>query len=491
MTTAIEVHDPGESSMFTLEEIDQFTMKQGLDLFRQHINPSVANMYSLLGLAERKPVRAEGMYIYLEDGSKVLDLAAGITVVNCGHNHPRVMAARKRWAEQRALEHWKFIPSPHQAGLAHNLAQIFPGDLNYVFYCNSGAEANEGALKMAQKYSGKHRKKVVFTHISFHGKTLGTLSVSGSEHSNNEHFNLTQNCLEIRFGDAQALEDVIRAHKSGIGKSEVGTFIVEAIRSEGVVVPPKGYLAEVRRICSKYDVVLIVDEVFCGFGRTGKMFAFEHENIVPDIVSFSKAFGAGKASFGGFIARTPIFQKAYGKMKNATIHSTTYNGLGEEIVTAIETLHILNDECLVENSRANGQYFIEQLKLLKARHPRIVKDVRGVGLLINIELKSLVAKLSRYLPLSAPEEMVDKITTGGVISELYEKHNILVYAPLHNNNIIMITPPLLINREQIDQFIRALDEVLTTNLVEKVAGFTKKSLGSLTEPSIQLRPKTE
>ncbi len=462
--------------LLTLDEIEQLSMSDGIKLFRDHINPGVAKMYKMLGLARRKPIKAENMSIFLDDGSEVLDLAAGITVVNCGHNHPRIMAARKKWAESLQLEHWKFIPSPHQGALAYNLSQVFPGDLNYVFYCNSGAEANEGALKMAQMYAGKKRKKIVYTDISFHGKTLATLSVSGSERNNNTNFNTLPNCLEIPYGDADALENIIRQYKKTLGESEVGTFIVEAIRSEGVVVPADGYLKRVRKICDKYDVVLILDEVFCGFGRTGKMFAFEHENIVPDICSFSKAFGAGKASFGGFIARSPIFKGAYGSLKNATIHSTTYNGFGEEIVTAIETLHIIQDEKLVENSSEVGDYFLERLQEIKKNHPLIVKDVRGVGLLLNIELESISAKISKALTIATPEEVVAKVTTGGIINELYEKHNILVYAPLHHNNLIMITPPLTITKKHVDQFITALDSVLKTNIVEKGMVFIKNAM---------------
>jgi putrescine aminotransferase len=412
----------------------------------------------------------------MDDGTEVLDLTAGLAVLNVGHNHPRIMAARQKWSEQNRLDIWKFIPSPYQAGLAHNLAQLMPGDLNKVFFCNSGAEANEGALKMAQKYAGADRKKTVYTDISFHGKTHATLAVSGSEKESNQHFKMLDDCLEIPYGDAAALEAMVKQHKSRFGKTEIGTFIIEAIRSEGVVFPEVGYFQKVRAICDKYDIVLIVDEVFCGFGRTGKMFAFQHQNAQPDIVSFSKAFGAGKASFGGYIARDKIFNKAYGKLKHATLHSTTYNGFGEEIITAIESINIIREEKLVENSEQLGAYFLNELRAVQSRHPGIVKDVRGVGLLLNIELENLTAKIAKAIPLPVPEEVIAKVTTGGVITELYEKHNVLVYTPLHDNNLIMVTPSLTITKAQIDQFIIALDSVLTTNLVEKGMKYLKRML---------------
>jgi putrescine aminotransferase len=289
---------------------------------------------------------------------------------------------------------------------------------------------------------------------------------------------MMEDCLEIPYGDADAFEAIIKENKSLLGKTQIGTFIVEAIRSEGLVKPPKGYFDRIRRLCDKYDIVLIIDEVFCGFGRTGKLFAFEHQNVQPDIVSFSKAFGAGKATFGGYIARDSIFKKAYGKLKHATMHSTTYSGFGEEIVTAIEAINIIHEERLVDNSREVGAYFLEKLKDTQKNHSGIVKDVRGEGLLLNIELENLSARIAKKLPIPVPEEVIAKVTTGGVITELYEKHNVLVYTPLHDNNLIMITPSLTMTHAQVDQFIEALNQVLTTNLVEKGLVYLKRMMGS-------------
>lgn len=221
--------------LMTVEQADEMSMDRSLELFKQHINPNLGKLYGLLGLSSRRPVRAEGMMIEMEDGSSVLDFTAGLAVLALGHNHPRVVEARRKWADEQRLECWKFIPGPHQAVLAKNLASLMPGDLDIAFFCNSGAEANEGALKLASKFAGPKRDRIAFTDNSFHGKTMGTLSVSGSEVDNSKPFKKLDGCIAVPYGDADALERLFadNTERFGLGKCRISTFIVEAIRSEG------------------------------------------------------------------------------------------------------------------------------------------------------------------------------------------------------------------------------------------------------------------
>ncbi len=462
-----------KNQLLTVADAKELTTEETLTLFKRHINPHLGKMFEMLGFARSKPVRASGTKLYLEDGTEILDLSGHLGVMNIGHNHPRVLQARREWAEQEQLEFWKFHPSPYHAALAQNLAQIFPEDLEVVFFCNSGAEANEGALKMAEKYVGSERDLIVYTDISFHGKTHATLSVSGSESHQNKYFKLLPGCLKIPYGDVAAFERVIKEYLVK-GKSRVGIFIVEAIRTEGVVIPPAGYFEKIRKLCDQYEVVLIIDEVYSGFGRTGKMFAFEHHQIAPDICSFSKAFGGGKGTFAAFIARKRIFQKAYGKLSEATLHSSTYNGYGEEVISAIEAINILYEEHLIENSAELGRYFLQRLKELQAKHP-IIQYVNGLGLLLCIRFENAAYKVAKKLP-GVPEELFAKLTTGGIITELYEKHHILIQTPPHDSNQLLISPSLVITREEIDYFITALDEVLKLNLIEIATKYLKRYL---------------
>ncbi|NLW46956.1 MAG: aspartate aminotransferase family protein [Firmicutes bacterium] len=463
-----------ESKLLTIDDAKKLTAKETLQLYRKHINPNLGKMLDMLGFARSTPVRAKDTKLYLRDGTEILDMSGHLGVMNVGHNHPRVLKARQEWANKEQLEFWKFHPSPYQAILCHNLAQLFPEDLEVVFFCNSGAEANEGAMKMAEKYADVGRDLIVYTDISFHGKTHATLSVSGSEKFQNKHFKLLPGCIEIPYGDSDALEKIILDNKGILGKTKVCAFIVEAVRTEGVVIPPRRYFEQVRKICNKYDVVLIMDEVYSGFGRTGKMFAFEHHNIAPDICSFSKAFGGGKATFAAFITRPQIFNKAYGKISEAALHSSTYNGYGEEIVSAIEAINILHDEGLVENSARMGKYFLERLREIQTRHS-IVKYVNGIGLLLCIRFENAAYKAAKLIP-GVPEELFAKLTTGGIITELYEKYRILIQTPPHDANQLLISPPLTISKEEIDHFIQALDEVLKMNIVDVALKYIKRYL---------------
>jgi len=459
--------------LMTVEDADRMSEKDNLRLFKKHLGGNLGKMLSMLGFGDAIPLKAEGMYITLNDGRNILDMTGHVGVLVAGHNHPRILEARRKWAERKGLETWKFFPSPYQAALCHNLSLIFPEDLEVVFFCNSGAEANEGALKLAEKYAGPERNLIVYTDISFHGKTHATLTVSGSEKHQNHHFHQIDNCAMVKYGDIDDLRRVIEANKIGKNSSRVGTFIVEAIRTEGVVIPDANYFKQVRQLCDEYDIVLIFDEIYTGFGRTGKMFAFEHFGVSPDICSFSKAFGGGKATFAAFIARPRVYSKAYPKMNEATLHSTTYNGYGEEIVSALEVLHILHDEQLVENSAEMGRYLLDRLQEVKREFPDIVADVGGIGLLTCIKFKSKGEKLMRLIS-STGTEYMEKFVTGAIITTLLKQHNILTFTPPHDSAQLLITPSLIIQKAHIDYFIESLKKVLSGSLWKVGLDYVKK-----------------
>jgi putrescine aminotransferase len=459
------------SSLYTVADAAKLSHREAYELFSRHINPSFGKMMNLPGFCGKRPVRAENTRILFDDGAEVIDFTAQSGIMNVGHNHPRILAVREAWAKARQLETWKFFPSPYQGALAHNLSRILPGDLDLVFFCHSGAEANEGAMKMASKVAGPSRRIVVHTDVSFHGSTHATLSVSGAERRHNRHFKPMPDCVAIPFGDADALARVIIENKSSFGKTKVSTFIVEAIAAEGVHLPPPGYFDRVRALCSKYQVTLIVDEVFTGFGRTGKMFAFNHYNFTPDIVTFSKAFGGGKGPLAGFVARTELFMRAQGGIKDAASHASTGTGFGEEIVAAIEAINILHDENLLENARVHGQYLVARLEGLQAAHP-VIREVRGIGLLCCVKFENLSTRLAGLLP-GPVSRLAAKRATGGIIRQLFEKHNILTYSLPHDGNALFLTPPLTIGRKEIDRLIEALDQVLKNKFIETHQGFLK------------------
>ena len=462
--------------LLTLKDAENITDQQAYGLFCEYINPNLGKMMNMLGFCSSHPVRADNCYITFSNGKTVIDFTAQFGIMNIGHNHPRILKARQDWANRKELELWKFFPSPYQGILAKNLASILPGDLDVTFFCNSGAEANEGALKLASKVAGSDRDVIVHSDISFHGKTHATLSISGSEMGQNSYFKLLSGCESVRFGDLNQVENIFNNYKTRFSKTKVSTLILEAVRAEGVHISPPDYLKGVRKLCDDFKVTLIMDEVFTGFGRTGKAFAFNHFDITPDIVTYSKAFGGGKASFGAYTARRSLYKKAYGTMKDATLHSTTYNGFGEEVVSAIEAINILYEEDLFTNAQQKGDYLNTKLNELKDKHS-VIKSVNCIGLLCCVKIENVAAKLARFLP-GDSSNVVAKLTTGGIIAKLFEDYDILIYTPPHDFDLLFITPPLTITEEQIDKLIYALNEVLKLNLVELAQVFLKRFINS-------------
>jgi len=460
--------------LITLEDVDTLSIKTVREYYLKHVNKGIPKFLSMLCLEGIEVEYSEGMYIYTKCGRKIYDFTGGFSVLNLGHNHPRIMRARRRFNEKKQLEIWKTFLSPYLAALSRNVAAVSPGDLNYVFLCNSGAEANEGALKIAEKYQGTGKSKIIYTDLSFHGKTHATMSVSSCEPSR-KYFKLLDNCVSVPYGDWQAFEQVIKKSLSENSvENDFIAIILEAVHAEGVVRPPAGYLQNVRRLCDEYNILMIVDEVLCGFGRTGKMFSFEHEDIIPDIVTVAKSLGGGKASVGAYIAREGIYNRAYGRLQDSMIHSSTFSGLGEECYTAIEAINVLVEEGLVKNSRDMGEYFLAKLNDLKDRHEGIVEDVRGVGLLLCIELRrpaDRLVTLFEHLSTSI-RDFSDGFLTGIIVSLMVHKYNILVTPGPHEKRVIMIIPPLIVNRREIDYFIASMDELFSMNIASMVKAYS-------------------
>jgi acetylornithine/succinyldiaminopimelate/putrescine aminotransferase len=442
-----------EVRLLTIQEIEQY--------YQDHHNPGLTDVLRTLNFNNVKLTSAQGMYYYSSDGRKILDLWGGYGSLNLGHNHPRIIAAQQAFLERRDVEINMAFYSPYVAGLAKNISRILPGDLDYVVFGNSGAEAVEGALKLAEKYHGKSRSQLIYFSNSFHGKTHAALSVTSHLHPK-QFYKLLPDCQEIPFGDSAALESALG--EKGRTQCGVAAVIVEPIQGNGGVVPaPPGFLAKVRELCDYYGALMIVDEVASGFGRTGRMFAFEHDEILPDIVTMAKSLGGGKAAIGAFAARQGIFKKAYGKASDSSLLSTTFAGMGTACVIAIEALNIIYEENLIDQARENGDYFLSGLFKLQSRYPRIIKDVRGRGLMIGLEFHDFGKIL---LPILDPLFKVLGPALNGayavlVAVELLFEHDILVALTQARPNVLRLLPPLIISQAQIDEVLHALDEILS------------------------------
>ncbi|MEO5599732.1 MAG: aspartate aminotransferase family protein [Cyclobacteriaceae bacterium] len=357
--------------------------------------------------------KAEGIYLYTPDGKRYTDLISGIAVSVIGHRHPQVIKAIKDQLDKHlhVMVFGEYIQSTPNL-LADKLTQLLPPNLNCCYFVNSGTEANEGALKLAKRYT--RRTEIISFKQSYHGSTHGSLSVSGNELKKNAFRPLLPDVRFIEFGNPGDIDQITE---------QTACVIMETVQGDaGVRIPTKNYLQAVRARCDIMGTILILDEIQCGMGRTGKLFAFEHFGIVPDILTVAKGFGGG-LPIGAFISDQKI-------MKTLTHdpvlgHITTFGGNPVCCASALATLTVLIDEKIMAQVEAKGKLFEKYL-----RHPAI-KELRRIGLMFAVDFES-AKKVS---------DIVNHCKTNGVICYWFLSHP----------NSFRIAPPLTITEEQIKE----------------------------------------
>ncbi len=369
-------------------------------------------------------VKAHGNYLYDRAGKAYLDLIGGISVCNVGHTHPKVVAAIQKQAADylHVMVYGELIQSP-QVDYASKLAQVLPDPLDAVYFTNSGSEATEGAIKLARRVTGK--TEIVAAHKSYHGSTLGALSVMGDEYWRNAFRPLLPGVWHHDYNS--------EAFLNAINKN-TACVIIESIQAEsGVCMPDKAWIQSVRKKCSELGALLIIDEIQTGFGRTGKMWGFEHSEIIPDIVLLGKALGGGMP-IGAFVAAKEHMQQL---STNPVLgHITTFGGHPVSCAAGIAALAVLLEEKLIEQIEEKSNLFLKELQ-----HEKI-KQVRAKGLLIAIELES--------------SELVLASIQGCLENNLFSDW--FLFAP----NCIRIAPPLTITLEEIESACKAIKHVLST-----------------------------
>ena len=390
--------------------------------YQAYINPSVVRLLEFMGM-DAVEGYGEGVYLYDSNGKQYIDCLGGYGTFAFGHRHPRIVEAVKKQLDELPLSGKVFL-NRSLANAAHHLATITPQGLSYSFWCNSGTEAVEGALKTARLAT--KRKRFIAMTGSFHGKTFGALSVSGRDLYRMPFAPMLDEVVHIPFGDIEALAQVIDETVAGV--------IVEPIQGEGgVVVPPCGYLRAVRMMCDRCGALMIADEVQTGMGRTGRTFAVEWEEVVPDILVLAKALGGGVMPCGAFIATEAVWRSYF---DYPFLHTSTFGGNPLACTAADMAMTVLAEEGLAENAANMGEYLLKRLQDLMAEYSDLICDVRGRGLLIGIELSS-------------------ESRAGLLMSELV-KRGVLAAYTLNNPKIIRIEPPLIIQRDVMDMVTERL-----------------------------------
>lgn len=394
-------------------------VSQTIEKYEHFINPALAKLFRFMGLSTVE-WEAEGSIIKDIDGKEYIDCLGGYGVFSLGHRHPKVVEAVKAQLDRMPLSSKVLFNQP-MADLCSLLADITPGDLQYSFIGNSGAEAVEGALKLARIHT--KRPKVIATVNSFHGKTFGALSATGRDLFREPFLPLMSGFEHVPFNDIAALEKKI--------DSDTAAVIIEPIQGEGgIIVPDPSYLSSVRALCDKYSALLICDEVQTGLGRTGKMFAVEHYNVIPDIITTAKALGGGIMPIGAFTAKAHIWEQY---ISSPFLHTSTFGGNPLACAAAIAAIRVIQDEQLVNLATENGAYFIGKLQNIQQNYPQVIKSVRGKGLMIGIELT--------------------KEGIGGFLMSEFINNGVLVAYTLNNPKVIRIEPPLVITHSLIDQVV--------------------------------------
>ncbi|MFY9140505.1 MAG: aspartate aminotransferase family protein [Thermacetogeniaceae bacterium] len=394
-------------------------------------------------------VRGEGQYLYDSTGKKYLDFYAGVSVINAGHCHPEIT---ERICQQvKTLQHVCniYLTQP-MLELAEKLAQITPGRLKKSFFCNSGTEANEGAILLAKIATG--RSELLALEGGLHGRTYLTMSLTGMRFWRTDPtpaggisfapnaycyrcpLNLSYPACDLAC--AEQVRRVIETSTSG----EVAALIAEPIQGNaGIITPPAEYFTRLKEILEEYGILLIIDEVQTGFGRTGKWFAIENWGVEPDIMTMAKALGNG-VPIGVFTSRPEIADKY------TRPGASTLGGNPVSMTAGLATLEVIEKEGLIQNAAELGSYLREKLLELQDKHP-LIGDVRGIGLMQGAEL----VKEGKE---PAAEE-VDRIL------EIMKNKGIIIGKNGRSRNVLAFQPPLVINKENVDEMITALDDALT------------------------------
>jgi predicted acetylornithine/succinylornithine family transaminase len=379
----------------------------------------VANTYA------RYPVlliKGKGTRVWDLEGEEYLDFVSGLAVCNLGHCHPKVVKAIQDQAE-KLIHVSNFYYIEPQIQLASLLCKHSFADK--VFFCNSGAEANEGAIKLARKYAkektGRDRYEIITMERSFHGRTLATLTATAQEKFHKGYEPLMPGFKYVPFDDVRAVRNAI--------DSKTCAVMLEPIQGEGGVnCPSEGYLKALREICDEKELLLIFDEVQVGMGRTGKLFAYEHDGIEPDLLTLAKSL-AGGVPIGAL-----LIKKGVAESFRPGDHASTFGGNPLATAAGVAAFTTILEEGMLENCQKMGDYFLSQLEAIQKKY-LFVKEVRGKGLILGMELS---------------------LDGSSIVKEMLRK-KILINCTM--GNVLRFLPPLIVTQEEIDRVIKALEEV--------------------------------
>lgn len=418
------------------------------DLNERYLNRQMVKVLRTIGY-DKNYQKALGQYLYDQDNHEYLDLLSGFGVFAIGRNHPTVIKALQETMTLQLPNLVQMDVSWLSGLLAQEILATVPENLNRMFFCNSGTEAVEAAIKFA-RYTTK-RSRILFCDNAYHGLTLGALSLCGDGLFRTGFGPFLPDCTSIPFNSLDALEQAL-------SKRDVAAFIVEPIQGKGVIVPNPDYLSEVARLCKHYGTLLVADEVQTGLGRTGKFWAIDHWQIQPDMILMAKALSGGFVPIGGVAMTQTIMDSVFSRMDRAVVHGSTFAKNNLAMAAGLATLSVIQTEKLVANSAELGDEIIRTLND-NASQFEFLKEVRGKGMMIAIEFqapKNLRLKTAWTFMEAAQKGLFSQM----IAIPLLQNHRILSQVAGHGMNIIKLLPPLNLTTRDRDWIISAMQQTM-------------------------------
>ena len=421
---------------------------QNFTLHEEHLNTQMVRVLKAIGY-DRVYTKAKGPYLYDNQGNEYLDLLSGFGVYALGRNHPTVVQALQDVLTSDLPDMVQMDVSLLSGLLAEAILQRCPDKLTKMFFCNSGTEAVEAAIKFA-RYTTQ-RDKIVYCDHGYHGLTIGALSLNGENVFREGFGPLLPGCQSVPFNDLNALEEALRS-------KDVAAFIVEPIQGKGVNMPADDYLPAAAKLCAKYGTLFVADEIQTGIGRTGKFWAVEHWGVEPDMICMAKALSGGFIPVGGVAMTSQVMEAVFNRMDRAVVHGSTFSKNNMAMAAGLAALKVIEEEHLVENAARMGDELMAGMQTLVDKY-ELFKSVRGKGLMIAMEFGS-----PKSLSLKAAWTMLEAANKGlfsqMITIPLFKNHRILSQVAGHGMNVVKFLPPLVINDKDCDWILGALDEVI-------------------------------
>ncbi len=435
---------------FELSQVLKERKGENFRLHSRYVSPQLPRVLQTLAF-DRFYERGEGCYLYDADGRRYLDFLSGFGVFALGRGHPGITRALHEAIDADLPNLVQMDCSLLPGVLAESLVARTHSGIERVCFTNSGAEAIESAIKFAR--CATKRDRILYCDHAFHGLTTGALSLNGGSEFRDGFGPLLPGCDQVRFGDIDALAAQLK-------RGDVAAFIVEPIQGKGVNIAPDEYWPAAQELCRRHKTLLVMDEVQAGMGRTGKLFCHEHWDLQPDIVTVSKALSGGFVPVGAMMCSAKVSDSVFSSMDRAVVHSSTFATNQLAMVAGLATLQAFDEEDIIDRARRTGDAFVKALDPLVERY-EYLHEVRGKGLMIGLVFGEPDSRALR-LRWKAIEAMRTALFSQLIVVPLFHRHGILTQVAADNMNVVKLLPPLVCGEEEVEYFVDALDDVLSS-----------------------------